>query len=344
MTRLHPIPKPAALRAAPPHLPEAGEIIPGRAARLGARLGALLTTHTGPEAPWAVLHHEVGLAGRVCGLEVTLHAPKLGWTFPLVLEPGLLLDPPHLPDLPAPSIGPHPPGRLARSRMLLSLLDLLAEIAGHGGPHLHLQARAEATASAALRLHVRRGPATGLVELALTDPLLDALEALPLARPRTLPRAQVHLDLDLAVLSLSYPTLERLRPGDLLLPGAEHRLEGAWPQGPVVLRLGGGRVAGGQLSPEGFVLETTEPSTPLPLEEPVMSSTLLDAVCVDLRLRLCTLSVDLETLSALGPGVALPLPEGPPRVDLLVGERPIGRGELVDLDGALAVKITSRRA
>lgn len=63
---------------------------------------------------------------------------------------------------------------------------------------------------------------------------------------------------------------------------------------------------------------------------------------VTLEVELARVEITLADLSRLEPGMALPL--GVDRrglVTIRAGERPVARGELVDLDGAVGVRILS---
>jgi len=119
---------------------------------------------------------------------------------------------------------------------------------------------------------------------------------------------------------LTRPELEALVAGDVVVldPGAEE---------PRALMLPGGARARGRLEDGVFHVEEvmTEWSAQLPLR---------------LEVELARVEVTLADLARLEPGAALPL--GVDRrglVTLRCGERAIARGELVEIDGAVGVRI-----
>jgi type III secretion protein Q len=71
------------------------------------------------------------------------------------------------------------------------------------------------------------------------------------------------------------------------------------------------------------------------------SSIQLSAIPVRLSFSLGVLSLTVGDISEIGMGSLLPLDRGvPPQVKIEANGLPIGAGELVDLDGKLAVEIT----
>jgi flagellar motor switch/type III secretory pathway protein FliN len=77
--------------------------------------------------------------------------------------------------------------------------------------------------------------------------------------------------------------------------------------------------------------------------EELMASDILDHAEVDLVVHLGHVVVSARQLAALAPGAVLELdrPLGGP-VELYVGKTLVGRGEVVDIDGQLGVRVTER--
>lgn len=117
--------------------------------------------------------------------------------------------------------------------------------------------------------------------------------------------------------------LRALAPGDVVLadppPVGRHRL--VFP---------GGFTAVGTVSDGSFFLEATSMETPM-AQVPIL---------VDVELARVPLT--LSDLSRLTPGATLPVRlDKRGLVTLRVGERPLGRGELVEIDGAVGVRVLS---
>jgi type III secretion protein Q len=117
--------------------------------------------------------------------------------------------------------------------------------------------------------------------------------------------------------------LRALAPGDVVLadPPADGRHRLAFP---------GGFTAVGTLSDGSFLVEETMMETPL-AQVPVL-----------LEVELARVPLTLSDLSRLTPGATLPVQlDRRGLVTLRIGERPIGRGELVEIDGAVGVRVLS---
>jgi type III secretion protein Q len=117
--------------------------------------------------------------------------------------------------------------------------------------------------------------------------------------------------------------LRALAPGDVVLadppPEGRHRL--VFP---------GGFTAVGTVSDGTFLLEAITMETPL-AQVPVL---------VDVELARVPLT--LGDLARLAPGATLPVRlDQRGLVTLRIGERPLGRGELVEIDGAVGVRVLS---
>jgi type III secretion protein Q len=114
-----------------------------------------------------------------------------------------------------------------------------------------------------------------------------------------------------------------LSPGDVLLADSP-------PEGRLRLRFPGGFTAIGTLADGAFLVEMTTMESPL-AQVPVL---------VDVELARVPLT--LSDLSRLSPGSTLPVQlDRRGLVTLRIGERPLGRGELVEIDGAVGVRVLS---
>ncbi|MGC3997858.1 MAG: FliM/FliN family flagellar motor switch protein [Anaeromyxobacter sp.] len=115
--------------------------------------------------------------------------------------------------------------------------------------------------------------------------------------------------------------LEALFPGDVVLLEAE--------RGEVLVLPGGAR-ASGFLDEEGFHVDETG-RTSRTAQLPVV-----------LEVELARVELTLSELSALAPGGVVPLAvDRRGRVTLRAGERAVAQGELVEIEGALGVRITA---
>jgi type III secretion protein Q len=141
-----------------------------------------------------------------------------------------------------------------------------------------------------------------------------SLDGSPLALPASLRRGTA---------ALSAEELEALAPGDVLV--VDPRADGR-----DVLALPGGLRAVGREEEGRFHVEEVEMSE-RHAQLPVL-----------LEVELARVEIPLAELARLEPGAALPL--GLDRrglVTLRVGDRAVARGELVDVDGAVGVRILS---
>jgi len=120
--------------------------------------------------------------------------------------------------------------------------------------------------------------------------------------------------------------LEDLQPGDVLLldPPAGFNTALLLPGGLAAR----GRIAGGSLEVEEVDLPGTGRSAGT---APVL-----------VEVELATVAVPLRELARIAPGAVLPLGiDRSGRVTLRIGERAVARGELVEVDGAVGVRIDS---
>lgn len=117
--------------------------------------------------------------------------------------------------------------------------------------------------------------------------------------------------------------LESLEPGDVVV--VQDPADGC-----AALVLPGGYRAAGRLEPDGFHVAETSMSTRTP------------QIPVTLEVELCRIEVPLGELARLAPGAVLPLTvDRSGQVTLRAGDRAMARGELVEIDGALGVRIAS---
>jgi type III secretion system YscQ/HrcQ family protein len=189
---------------------------------------------------------------------------------------------------------------------------LLAPRLARGGP--------EPASALRVELVVTAGPVRGRARLLLDPAAVRALGGEPdlarsaLALPLSYRSGQAALD---------PAELDALAPGDVVL------IDPA-PDGGEVLELPGGFRARGRLDDDGFHVEETA------------MTTRTAQIPVTLEVELARVEVSLAELARLEPGAVLPLAiDRRGLVTLRAGERPVARGELVDIDGAVGVRITS---
>jgi type III secretion protein Q len=126
--------------------------------------------------------------------------------------------------------------------------------------------------------------------------------------------------------SLLPAELDALEPGDVLL--IEDPADGR-----EALVLPGGYRAAGRFGPDGFHVEETSMPTRTP------------QIPVTLEVELCRVDVPLGELARLAPGAVLPLAvDRRGQVTLRAGDRAMARGELVEVDGSIGVRIASLEA
>lgn len=148
-----------------------------------------------------------------------------------------------------------------------------------------------------------------------------------------------------ATLAMPYADMARLANGDIIrLPSPEFDTAGVGRLVLADLRL---RVRWHDVHSHLEVLQVTHDDTLLPAHEPVALPSNIPApidparLPVQLSFVLGTLDLTLGALAAVRTGSLLRLVEGmPPTVRVEANGVPVGYGELVDLDGRLAVEIT----
>jgi type III secretion protein Q len=181
----------------------------------------------------------------------------------------------------------------------------------------------------------------------LSQPVWQRLDDTRNAVPRDLP---LQLPVRLGTTTLALSRVRALGPGDLVpLERALFDLAG---KGEVRIANGLAKVML-QLGNQSVVeLTEWEPTTAGQTMNDLLDSsqnsdadTALDELPVTLTFDLGALEVTLAQLKALGSGSVLPLTGAlPPQVAIRVGARRLGTGELVELEGQLAIEILHMRA
>jgi type III secretion protein Q len=171
----------------------------------------------------------------------------------------------------------------------------------------------------AIELELSAGAASGHGRLLLPEAAVRALRSGECAGAGTALRIPVSVRSGSA--PLSSDDMAALAAGDVVL------LDGP-PRARDALALPGGARLGGRLGDEAFHVEE------------VTMTTRTSDLPVVLEVELARVEVPLAELARLEPGAALPLSlDRRGMVTLRVGERAIGRGELVDVDGAVGVRV-----
>ncbi|RMG19939.1 MAG: hypothetical protein D6729_03960 [Deltaproteobacteria bacterium] len=275
--------------------------------------------------------------------------PLAGPAFSLLLDPDqrparLRLDPHLVAALTAVLTGTETPPLAGRPDPLTAavlghgLLRVLAAAGRAGGLQPRLAAVEPPPAAVVLHLSVLLSGQPGSMQIGLATEtaqwLLRRLEAVPLPRPAVEATLRGHLCLPTRV---ALRTLRALAPGDALCPHPDTRWTEAGPDGPALLRFSRRRALAGRLGPDGFrVLSTLE----VPMSKCHRPST--DPVAeipIDVEIVLARVSTRISELAGLVPGAVLPLEQRDPCVEIVVGDRCIATGELVDVEGRLGVRV-----
>jgi type III secretion protein Q len=214
--------------------------------------------------------------------------------------------------------------RSALELAVLATLDALRAVPEVETPLAPRLARSacEPLAGLTVDLSVSLGESRGWARLILPVAAVRALGAGGLA---TGPAADVAVELSLRAGSapLSPDELDSLAPGDVILLD---------PLPPCRLRA---------VAPGGLCLEGIEEQGGLTIEEIRMTDASSECT-VSVEVELARVPVTLRDLVRLEPGAVLPLPiDRQGWVTLRVGDRTLGRGQLVDVDGAVGVRIDS---
>lgn len=216
---------------------------------------------------------------------------------------------------------------LERSALELAVLAVLDSVSADPQIETRLAPRlsrsgCELPAALAVDLAIALGPVSGRARLLLPAAALRALREPPLATPIS-SRLQLELSVRSGSARLPPEELAALEPDDVVLlePFPPDRLHAVAP--------GGLRISG------------TEREEALHVEEIRMPDTSSEYP-IALEVELARVPVTLGDLAALEPGSVLPLPiDRRGLVTLKLGDRPIARGQLVDVDGAVGVRIAS---
>jgi type III secretion protein Q len=214
--------------------------------------------------------------------------------------------------------------RSALELLLLAALDGAAQdglVSERLAPRLVREA-GEPGSPLVIDLDLEVGGARGRARLLLPERAVRAL-----AGPPDLPEPLLAFPLFASLRGGAAPLLPEelaaLAPGDVVLadppPAGRHRL--VFPAGFAAI---------GTVTEGTFHVEQTTMDTPL-AQIPVM-----------LEIELARVPLTLSDLSRLVPGATLPVQlDRRGLVTLRLGERPLGRGELVEIDGAVGVRVLS---
>lgn len=175
--------------------------------------------------------------------------------------------------------------------------------------------------SLAVEISIAAGAARGRCRLLLPPEALRALWR-PLDLPPAVAAWKADGWLSSGEAALSGDEIASLAPGDVVLLDEN-------PSGRAEIRLPGLRLRG------------REAEGTFQLEEMAMTDAAA-ALPVTLAVEVARVSLTLGELARLEPGSAFPLPaprDG--RVVLRLGERPVARGQLVEIEGALGVRLES---
>jgi type III secretion protein Q len=188
----------------------------------------------------------------------------------------------------------------------------LAPRLARGGP--------EPISPLAVELEVTAGPIRGRARLLVPAAALRALAGAPEVRR---PDLALPVSLRGGTAALSLEDLDALEPGDVVvLDPPEGGLESLVVPGGLRIR--------GRFAEEGFHVEEIQMSRRMS-ELPVL-----------LEVELAQVEVTLADLARLEPGNALPIAlDRRGIVTLRVGGRAVARGELVDVEGAIGVRVLS---
>jgi type III secretion protein Q len=142
---------------------------------------------------------------------------------------------------------------------------------------------------------------------------------------------------------LAWSRLADLEPGDAVIFPTPAPPANDWP---ILLSVGGREFpaclrrtdAGREVEIRGVAMESAQPSEGTPPE----GGDLLDRLPVTLTAILGRVELTAGAVARLAPGAVISLdrPVGA-EVQLRAGRRAIGRGELVEVDGALGVRLTA---
>jgi type III secretion protein Q len=300
----------AAGREAAAHAARALSVLLGREVSLTA---TALPGVPPPRLPSARLAIELAAIPAVAALEVD---PALVVRLVDVLAGG--------PGAPVPATALTPVETAALELFALAALDGAASASAIEtalAPRVAGEA-AGVSAPVAIELAVAAGDVTGRARLLLPA---SAIRALRTPADGDGPAAALALPVSLrrGAASLGASELEALAPGDVVV------LDGGAPAAETLV-IPGGVAIRGRLEDDAFQVEEiamTQRTAQLP---------------VTLEVELARIDVPLGELARLEPGSVLALPvDRRGLVTLRAGERAVARGELVDVEGSVAVRILS---
>lgn len=187
-------------------------------------------------------------------------------------------------------------------------------------PRLTRAAPPEVDGALAIELELRAGATRGRARVLLPATAVRVLSGPPEPVEARLP---VSASLRRGTVALVPEELEGLAAGDVLL------LRDADGPGAALVLPGGFRAAG-PLGPEGLHVEELS----MPVRTP--------QIPITLEVELCRVEVTLADLARLEPGAVLPVAlDRRGLVTLRAGDRAVARGELVEIDGAVGIRIES---
>lgn len=267
---------------------------------------------------------------RAAAVRVALDLPSLPAQAALEVEPSLVV---RLVDILAGGAGAcdgattlTPVEAAALELFALAALDGACTVAAMEkalAPRLARSASPEVKAPLAIELDVAAGEVKGRARLLVPLAAVRALRGAPAKEGPALALPAV-ASLRSGTAPLLPGELEALAPGDVVVVDLpDHGMEDLVLPGG--LRVRGRRAEDGTFQVEEIAM--TERHAQLP---------------VTLEVELARVEIPLAELARLAPGAAIPLPiDRRGLVTLRLGDRAVARGELVELDGAIGVRILS---
>ena len=235
------------------------------------------------------------------------------------------------------------PADLAGLLLEVALIDLVRRWEQASGRSITITGAALHTGTLApglpLAVMGNNGTLDCRVHLACTPDQIDAILAVWPLQPRDIDWVALPAVLRLGATPVSQAMLASLRPADAVL--FDHRAS--------VLLVAGAWLAGAKAAQDHWILtETPRRATDhqggsLTMSEPHddgAPATDPDELPVMLTFEVGRLTVSLAQLRRFGPGSVIELPSRDKLVDIAAHGRRVGEGELVEIDGAVGVRIT----
>ena len=173
------------------------------------------------------------------------------------------------------------------------------------------------------------GGVRGRAWLAVPPAFAPPAGLMPLEHAAWLDAVSVAAPVVMAHAALTPDEVDRLEPRDVIVVG---RIDGA--PDAAALRVGRGAI------PVTLPDAADRVTVRAPYQRGRMDESLGDDLTVELAVSAGAVTVSARRLLELAPGEVLPLHRpAAGQVDLVVGQKVIGRGELLDVDGELAVRI-----